>query len=165
MSSAHQNLCQIKPKGCIFQGVRRRSAGNCAQICGRGIDARLSYRPKKKLYNYVRNDAPFGGADLRRSSSTRAIEPPNILSVICQNFSACFSRDSPNSPRSDATFPEFAAFDRIARSRRPPPERRFAAAIGEQTIGIARAKVKIGLANLAYNMRRFLFLTTKFAAA
>jgi len=34
-----------------------------------------------------------------------------------------------------------------------------------RTIGIARAKVKIGLANLAYNMRRFLFLTTKYAAA
>jgi IS5 family transposase len=34
-----------------------------------------------------------------------------------------------------------------------------------RTIGIARAKVKIGLANLAYNMRRFVWLTTKYAAA
>lgn len=34
-----------------------------------------------------------------------------------------------------------------------------------RTIGIARAKVKIGLANLAYNMRRFLWLTKKCAAA
>jgi len=34
-----------------------------------------------------------------------------------------------------------------------------------RTIGIARAKVKIGLANLAYNMRRFVWLRTKYAAA
>lgn len=34
-----------------------------------------------------------------------------------------------------------------------------------RTIGIARARVKIGLANLAYNMRRFVFLTGKYAAA
>ena len=34
-----------------------------------------------------------------------------------------------------------------------------------RTIGIARAKVKIGLANLAYNMRRFVWLQTKYAAA
>jgi transposase, IS5 family len=34
-----------------------------------------------------------------------------------------------------------------------------------RTIGIARAKVKIGLANLAYNMRRFVFLTEKYAVA
>jgi transposase, IS5 family len=34
-----------------------------------------------------------------------------------------------------------------------------------RTIGIARAKVKIGLANLAYNMRRFVFLTKKYAVA
>ncbi len=34
-----------------------------------------------------------------------------------------------------------------------------------RTIGIARARVKIGLANLAYNMRRFVFLTGKCAAA
>lgn len=34
-----------------------------------------------------------------------------------------------------------------------------------RTIGVARAKVKIGLANLAYNMRRFVFLTGKYAAA
>lgn len=33
-----------------------------------------------------------------------------------------------------------------------------------RTIGIARAQVKIGLANLAYNMRRFVWLRTKFAA-
>ena len=33
-----------------------------------------------------------------------------------------------------------------------------------RTIGIARAKVKIGLANLAYNMRRFVWLRTKYAA-
>jgi transposase, IS5 family len=33
-----------------------------------------------------------------------------------------------------------------------------------RTIGIARARVKIGLANLAYNMRRFVFLTGKCAA-
>jgi IS5 family transposase len=34
-----------------------------------------------------------------------------------------------------------------------------------RTIGIARAKVKIGLANLAYNMRRFVWLTGKYAPA
>jgi IS5 family transposase len=34
-----------------------------------------------------------------------------------------------------------------------------------RTIGIARAKVKIGLTNLAYNMRRFVFLTEKYAVA
>ncbi len=34
-----------------------------------------------------------------------------------------------------------------------------------RTNGIARAKVKIGLANLAYNMRRFVWLMTKYAAA
>lgn len=34
-----------------------------------------------------------------------------------------------------------------------------------RTIGVARAKVKIGLANLTYNMRRFVFLTGKYAAA
>jgi len=34
-----------------------------------------------------------------------------------------------------------------------------------RTIGIARAKVKIGLANLVYNMRRFVWLTTKYAVA
>lgn len=34
-----------------------------------------------------------------------------------------------------------------------------------RTIGIARAQVKIGLANLAYNMRRFVWLRTKYAAA
>ena len=33
-----------------------------------------------------------------------------------------------------------------------------------RTIGIARAQVKIGLANLAYNMRRFVGLRTKYAA-
>ncbi len=34
-----------------------------------------------------------------------------------------------------------------------------------RTIGLARAKLKIGLANLAYNMRRFVFLWRKAAAA
>jgi transposase, IS5 family len=34
-----------------------------------------------------------------------------------------------------------------------------------RTIGIARATVKIGLANLAYNMRCFVWLNTKYAAA
>jgi IS5 family transposase len=34
-----------------------------------------------------------------------------------------------------------------------------------RTIGIARAKVKIGMANLAYNIRRFVWLRTKYAAA
>jgi len=34
-----------------------------------------------------------------------------------------------------------------------------------RTIGIARAKVKIGLANLAYNMRRLVWLRTRHAAA
>ena len=34
-----------------------------------------------------------------------------------------------------------------------------------RTIGIARARVKIGLANLAYNMRRFVWLRTKYAPA
>jgi hypothetical protein len=29
-----------------------------------------------------------------------------------------------------------------------------------RTIGIARARVKIGLANLAYNMRRFVWLAS-----
>ena len=33
-----------------------------------------------------------------------------------------------------------------------------------RTIGIARAKLKIGLANLAYNMRRFVWLRAKYAA-
>jgi hypothetical protein len=32
-----------------------------------------------------------------------------------------------------------------------------------RTIGIARAKVKIGLTNLAYNMRRFVWLRAKYA--
>jgi IS5 family transposase len=34
-----------------------------------------------------------------------------------------------------------------------------------RTIGIARAKIKIGMANLAYNMRRFVWLRGKHAAA
>ena len=34
-----------------------------------------------------------------------------------------------------------------------------------RTIGIARARVKIGMANLAYNIRRFVWLRTKYAAA
>ncbi len=33
-----------------------------------------------------------------------------------------------------------------------------------RTIGIARAKVKIGIANLAYNIRRFVWLKAKYAA-
>ncbi len=33
-----------------------------------------------------------------------------------------------------------------------------------RTIGIARARVKIGMANLAYNIRRFVWLRTKYAA-
>jgi IS5 family transposase len=33
-----------------------------------------------------------------------------------------------------------------------------------RTIGIARAKVKIGMANLAYNMRRLVWLSGKYAA-
>ena len=34
-----------------------------------------------------------------------------------------------------------------------------------RTIGIARARLKIGLANLAYNILRFVWLRTKYAAA
>jgi len=34
-----------------------------------------------------------------------------------------------------------------------------------RTIGIARANLKIGMTNLAYNMRRFEWLRTKYAAA
>jgi transposase, IS5 family len=34
-----------------------------------------------------------------------------------------------------------------------------------RTIGIARARVKIGLANLAYNLRRYLWLSSRTAAA
>ena len=34
-----------------------------------------------------------------------------------------------------------------------------------RTIGLARAKVKIGLANLAYNMRRMVWLASRPAAA
>jgi len=34
-----------------------------------------------------------------------------------------------------------------------------------RTIGMARARVKIGLVNLSYNMRRFLWLRMKYAAA
>ena len=34
-----------------------------------------------------------------------------------------------------------------------------------RTIGIARARVKIGLANLAYNMQRFVWLSSKAAPA
>ncbi len=34
-----------------------------------------------------------------------------------------------------------------------------------RTIGLARAKVKIGLANLTYNMKRMLWLTTRPATA
>ena len=34
-----------------------------------------------------------------------------------------------------------------------------------RTIGIARAKAKIGLANLVYNMRRLIFLESKSALA
>jgi len=34
-----------------------------------------------------------------------------------------------------------------------------------QAIGLARAKVKIGMANLAYNMRRFVCRSGKYAAA
>ena len=33
-----------------------------------------------------------------------------------------------------------------------------------RTIGTARAKVKIGMANLAYNMRLFVWLSGKYAA-
>lgn len=34
-----------------------------------------------------------------------------------------------------------------------------------RTISIARARVKIGMGNLAYNIRHFAWLTTKYAAA
>ena len=34
-----------------------------------------------------------------------------------------------------------------------------------RTIGMARAKIKIGLANLAYNMRRFVWLSRQAASA
>ena len=34
-----------------------------------------------------------------------------------------------------------------------------------RTIGIARAEVKIGLANLAYNMRRLVWLSSRTASA
>jgi transposase, IS5 family len=34
-----------------------------------------------------------------------------------------------------------------------------------RTIGLARARVKIGLANLAYNMRRFVWLRARSATA
>jgi IS5 family transposase len=34
-----------------------------------------------------------------------------------------------------------------------------------RSIGIARARVKIGLANLAYNMRRYVWLSSKAAPA
>ena len=34
-----------------------------------------------------------------------------------------------------------------------------------RTISIARARVKIGLANLVYNMKRFVWLTSKAAPA
>jgi IS5 family transposase len=34
-----------------------------------------------------------------------------------------------------------------------------------RTIGIARDRVTIGMANLAYNIRRFVWLRTKYAAA
>jgi IS5 family transposase len=34
-----------------------------------------------------------------------------------------------------------------------------------RTIGLARARVKIGLVNLAYNMRRFIWLRTRYAPA
>ena len=34
-----------------------------------------------------------------------------------------------------------------------------------RTVGIARARVKIGMANLAYNIRRFVWLTAKYAVA
>jgi IS5 family transposase len=34
-----------------------------------------------------------------------------------------------------------------------------------RTIGLARARLKIGLANLAYNMRRFVWLSAREAAA
>ena len=34
-----------------------------------------------------------------------------------------------------------------------------------RTIGVTRAKVKIGLANIAYNATRFIWLTTRPAAA
>jgi IS5 family transposase len=34
-----------------------------------------------------------------------------------------------------------------------------------RTIGIARARVKIGLVNIAYNMRRFVWLRTKYTTA
>ncbi len=34
-----------------------------------------------------------------------------------------------------------------------------------RTIGLARAEVKIGLANLAYNMRRYVWLSSRAAPA
>ena len=34
-----------------------------------------------------------------------------------------------------------------------------------RTVGLARARVKIGMANLAYNMRRLAWLTAQTAAA
>jgi hypothetical protein len=34
-----------------------------------------------------------------------------------------------------------------------------------RTIGIARARMEIGLANLAYNMKRFVWLSSKAAPA
>ena len=34
-----------------------------------------------------------------------------------------------------------------------------------RSIGIARARLKIGLANLAYNMRRYVWLSSKAAPA
>ena len=58
-----------------------------------------------------------------------------------------------------------------ARSRiRPAVETVFAAqkhrfGLFVRTIGLARARTKIGLANLAYNLNRFIWIETRVAAA
>ena len=44
-------------------------------------------------------------------------------------------------------------------------QRKGMMALVVRTIGIARARVKLGLANLAYNMKRFVWLSGKPATA
>jgi hypothetical protein len=51
------------------------------------------------------------------------------------------------------------------KQRNTEDEKRALMGLVVRTIGLARARVKIGLANLVYNMRRFVWLSGKTAEA
>ena len=91
----------------------------------------------------------------------------NETMLACRGFVSCIHRKKPQGkPMPERTRRANAKKSKV-RSR---VEHVFAYQKGPmglvvRTIGLARARVKIGLANLVYNMRRLVWLTTKYAAA